>query len=58
MNGSPFAYAQLAWSCDSGDAARAAGELGDAPAGVIRTEAPTEEKKKRRLIETAFREIF
>jgi hypothetical protein len=48
----------LAWSCDSGDAARAAGELGEAPAGVIRTEAPTDEKKKRRLTTIPFDDIL
>jgi hypothetical protein len=54
----PFGEAQLAWSCDSGVAARGAGEPGDAAAGFTKTDAPTDEKKKRRLIENALADIF
>jgi len=39
-------------------AARAAGELGAAPAGFIRTDAPIDEMKKRTLMENALIDIF
>ena len=58
LNASPFAKAQLAWSCVNGVEARAAGELGDALAGLNRTEAPIEEMKKRRLIENALIDVL
>jgi hypothetical protein len=43
---------------ESGVAARAAGELGDAIAGLIMSEAPIEEKKKRRATENALTDIL
>ena len=49
MNWLPLPPAQLASKLESGEAA-ATGEFGAALAGLIRTEAPIDEKKKRRLI--------
>jgi hypothetical protein len=43
----------LASRAESGAAARATGELGEAPAGLVSKAPPTDERKKRRLIPIA-----
>jgi len=48
----------LACCCVRGVGAKADGEPGAALAGAIRTEAPIEDMKKRRLIEIALIDIF
>jgi hypothetical protein len=48
----------LACICESGAAARAAGELGAALAGPIRTDAPIEEKKKSKAVEIALIDVL
>ena len=58
LNALPLGSAQLASRLESGAAARAAGEPGKAPAGPIKTDAPIDEKKKRRLIEKALTDVF
>jgi hypothetical protein len=58
LNASPLAAAQFASAELSGVTARAAGELGEAPAGLISTDAPVDEKKKRRLIVNALMDFL
>jgi hypothetical protein len=58
LKASPSAEAQLASSADNGFAAGATGELGEAAAGLIRTDPHIDEKKKRRLMEVAVIDVL